>query len=75
VRRAAILEQVGRPAEALPLLERFVTLWSGADDELEPVMADARARLGRLRRIVISDRRVDSADVGGTAAVGDLRAS
>lgn len=52
MRRAAILEQLGRPAEALPLLERFVALWNGADDELEPVMADARARLSRLRRIV-----------------------
>jgi hypothetical protein len=43
-RQAKLYEQTGRPADARMAYRRFLTLWSGADADLPP-MIDARAAL------------------------------
>ena len=49
LRRSAILEELGRATDAIPLLDRFLELWSGADAAFAPFLAEARARRARLR--------------------------
>ncbi|MGI9075893.1 MAG: protein kinase domain-containing protein [Gemmatimonadaceae bacterium] len=47
---ATIYEQIGQPAKAIEHYERFIDLWKTCDPELQPMVADARARLSRLRK-------------------------
>ena len=49
LRRSAILEQLGRVTDAIPLVDRFLELWSGADAAFAPLLDEARARRARLR--------------------------
>jgi tetratricopeptide (TPR) repeat protein len=49
LRRSEILEKVGREKEAIPLLERFLTLWSGSDSVFAPMVTEASQRLSRLQ--------------------------
>jgi serine/threonine-protein kinase len=50
LRRAEILERLGRGTEAVPLLERFLRLWAGADTVFSPLVTEARQRLARSGR-------------------------
>jgi len=49
LRRSEILEQLGRGKEAVPVLERFLHLWSDADPEFARLVTEARERLARVR--------------------------
>ncbi len=46
--RARILEQLGRPAEAVTEYATFVDLWEDSDPELRPLVREARLALSRL---------------------------
>jgi tetratricopeptide (TPR) repeat protein len=48
-RQAEIYEKLGNRAEAAREYARFIALWRECDDELRPDVADAEARLKRLR--------------------------
>jgi serine/threonine-protein kinase len=48
LRQAEIHELAGRSKEAAAHYARFIELWSGADSELRPAVADARRRLATL---------------------------
>jgi hypothetical protein len=49
LRRLAILhEELGRPAEARRRYEELLQLWRDADPELQPQVAEIRARLAAL---------------------------
>jgi tetratricopeptide (TPR) repeat protein len=50
LRRAEILERLGRGTEAVPLLERFLRVWAGADTVFSPLVTEARQRLARSGR-------------------------
>lgn len=53
-RRGQILERQGRVAEARKHFAAVVTLWADADPELQPMVSEARARLGgRLAQHVV----------------------
>jgi hypothetical protein len=45
-----LYEAKGDSPRAIANLQKFVELWKDADAELQPVVADARARLARLAR-------------------------
>jgi tetratricopeptide (TPR) repeat protein len=47
-RLAALHEELGRPAEARRRYEEFLRLWRDADPELQPQVAEVRARLALL---------------------------
>lgn len=47
-RLGALEEALGRPAEARQAYEQFVALWRNADPELQPQVAEIRARLAAL---------------------------
>lgn len=49
LRQGEICEQLGRRADAIAHYTRFVELWEHADPELRPSLADAMARIGRLK--------------------------
>jgi tetratricopeptide (TPR) repeat protein len=48
LRRGALLEKLGRPAEAKAAYEEGIALWSDADPALQPAVTQARARLRAL---------------------------
>lgn len=48
-RLGQLLEAKGDLAAASDAYEKFIALWKDADPELQPRVADARARLRRLR--------------------------
>jgi tetratricopeptide (TPR) repeat protein len=48
-RRGEIFEKTGHRAEAVREYSRFVALWKDCDPALRPDVADAEARLKRLR--------------------------
>lgn len=50
LRQAEIHEMAGRSTEAAAHYARFIELWSGADNELHPAVAEARRRLAALPR-------------------------
>jgi hypothetical protein len=50
LRRAEILERLGRGTEAVALLERFLSVWAGADTVFSPLVTEARQRLARPGR-------------------------
>jgi serine/threonine-protein kinase len=49
LRRSEILEEIGRGKEAVPLLERFLGLWAGADPVFSSMVREARERLARVQ--------------------------
>jgi len=48
LRRARLLERLGRPAEAIGAYQRAVRLWSAADPEFQPWVTEARDRIAAL---------------------------
>jgi tRNA A-37 threonylcarbamoyl transferase component Bud32/tetratricopeptide (TPR) repeat protein len=48
-RRGELYEQKGDVANALKSYEEFVKLWNDADADLQPQVADVKARIARLR--------------------------
>jgi serine/threonine-protein kinase len=48
LRRARLYERLGRPNDAVRYYRRFVELWHDADPDLQPMVREAEAALGRL---------------------------
>ena len=49
LRRAELLDRLGRAEEAAEAYERFLQMWPDPDPGLRPLVEDARQRLARLR--------------------------
>jgi DNA-binding SARP family transcriptional activator len=49
-RLGELYEQKGNRVKAIEYYNRFVELWKNADPELQPQVADIRARVVRLQR-------------------------
>jgi tetratricopeptide (TPR) repeat protein len=45
LRRGEIRDEMGDPDQAAEHYRRFIELWKGCDPELQPMVAEARARL------------------------------
>jgi tetratricopeptide (TPR) repeat protein len=48
--RGAILEKLGRKAEAAEAYRRFIAFWRDADPDLQPQVTQARERLAALQQ-------------------------
>ena len=56
LRQAQIHERLGRPGLAAQHYARFVTLWQDCDPSLRPLVDEARAKIGQLRRHQLEGR-------------------
>jgi tetratricopeptide (TPR) repeat protein len=55
--RAAILQQLGRTAEAITLYQRFIDAWQHADPALQPLVERARRAVEALGGRIEEPRR------------------
>ena len=47
-RAAAVSEELGDRERAIEYYNRFIELWTNADPDLQPIVADSKARLAAL---------------------------